>query len=61
MYTYYMGMFSKWHNLQKFISDKNKVQAGIDQEKAQEERGFFSINRGGEKLTIRYLYHENIT
>ena len=40
-----------------------KVQVGKDQEKAQSEKDSHSKNRGGEKtkLTIRYLYHENIS
>ena len=40
-----------------------KVQVGNDQEKAQSERYFLPKNRGGEKtkLTIRYLYHENMS
>ena len=40
-----------------------KVQVGIDQEKAQSEKDSHSINQGGKKtkLTIRYLYHENIS
>ena len=39
-----------------------KVQVGNDQEKAQSERNSHSKNRGGKKnkLTIRYLYLENI-
>ena len=41
--------------------DVRKVQVGKDQEKAQLEKD--SKNRNGErtKLTIRYLYHENIS
>ena len=40
-----------------------KVQVGKDQEKAQSEKDSHSKNRDGEKtnLTIRYLYHENIS
>ena len=40
-----------------------KVQVGNDQEKAQSEKYSHSKNRGGEKtkLTIKYLYHENIS
>ena len=40
-----------------------KVQVGNDQEKAQSEKNSHSKNRGGKKtkLTIRYLYHENIS
>ena len=40
-----------------------KAQAGKDQEKAQSEKDSHSKNRGGtkNKLTIRYLYHENIS
>ena len=39
-----------------------KVQVGKDQEKAQSEKDSHSKNQGGKKtkLTIRYLYHENI-
>ena len=40
-----------------------KVQVGKDQEKAQSEKDSHSKNRGEKtnKLTIRYLYHENIS
>ena len=39
-----------------------KVDVGNDQEKAQSEKDFHSENRGGKnKLTIRYLYYENIS
>ena len=39
-----------------------KVQVGNDQEKAQAERHSHSKNRGGKnKLTIRYVNHENIS
>ena len=39
-----------------------KVQVGKDQEKAHSEKDSHSKNRCGKKtkLTIRYLYHENI-
>ena len=42
---------------------QKKVQVGKDQEKAQSEKDSHSKNQGGEKtkLTIRYLYHENIS
>ena len=45
------------------IVDTKKVQVGKDQEKAQSEKDSHSKNRDGEKtkLTIRYLYHENIS
>ena len=45
------------------VYDKKKVQVGKDQEKAQSEKDSHSKNRGEEKtqLTIRYLYHENIS
>ena len=38
------------------------VQVGKDQEKAQSEKDSHSKNRDGKKtkLTIRFLYHENI-
>ena len=44
-------------------SSYKKVQVGKDQEKAQSEKNFHSNNRDGKKtkLTIRYLYHENIS
>ena len=40
-----------------------KVQVGNDQEMAQSEKDFHSKNRDGKKtkLTIKYLYHENIS
>ena len=39
-----------------------KVQVGKDQENAQSEKDSRSKNQGGKKkLTIRYLYHENIS
>ena len=39
-----------------------KVRVGKDQEKAQSEKDSHSKKkRGGKKLTIRYLYHENIS
>ena len=44
------------------FSMEKKVQAGKDQEKAQPEKDSHPKNQGGEKkLTIRYLYHENIS
>ena len=50
---------------QKFMNQRctRKVQVGNDQEKAQVERDSHSKNGGGKKtkLTIRYLYHENIS
>ena len=40
-----------------------KVEVGNNQEKTQSERDSHSKNRDGKKtkLTIRYLYHENIS
>ena len=40
-----------------------KVQVGKDQEKAQSEKDSHSKNRGekNQQLTIRHLYHENIS
>ena len=40
-----------------------EVQVGKDQEKVQSEKDSQSKNRDGKKtkLTIRYLYHENIS
>ena len=39
-----------------------QIQVGNDQEKAQPERNSYSKNRGGKnKMTIRYLYLENIS
>ena len=45
----------------KTQNDK-KIQAGNDQEMAQSERNSHSINRevGKTKMTLRYLYQENI-
>ena len=42
---------------------RKKVQVGKDQEKAQSEKDSHSKNRDMKKskLTIRYLYHENIS
>ena len=37
-----------------------KVKVGNDQEKAQSERDFHSKNRW-KKITIRYVYYENIS
>ena len=37
-----------------------KVQVGKDQEKAQSEKDSRSKKREKTKLTIRYLYHDNI-
>ena len=47
----------------KFLCHIKKVQVGKDQEKAQSEKDSHSKNRGGKKtkLTVRYLYHENIS
>ena len=46
-----------------FIFLVKKVQVGNDQEKAQSEKDSHSKIRGWKKikLTIRYLYHENIS
>ena len=45
-----------------FLHFTGKVQVGNDQEKVQSERNSHSKNRGGKnKLTIRYLYLENIS
>ena len=40
-----------------------KVQVGKDQEQVQSEKDSHSKNRDGKKtkLTIKYLYHENIS
>ena len=58
-YTLYYHYFQN----QKFENYRKKVQVGKDQEKVQSEKDSHSKNRGGEKtkLTIRYLYHENIS
>ena len=44
-------------------SNGKKVQVGKDQEKVQSEKDSHPKNRDGKKtkLTIRYLYHENIS
>ena len=49
-----------------FVLDESlnkKVQVGKDQEKAQSEKDSLSKNQDGKKtkITIRYLYHENIS
>ena len=40
-----------------------KVQIGTDQEMTQSERNSHSINRGvgKTKMTLKYLYHENMS
>ena len=45
------------------FSNLKKLKVGKDQEKAQSEKDSHSKNQGGKKtkLTIRYLYHENIS
>ena len=47
----------------KMPTDRNKtLKVCNDQEKAQSERDSHSKHRGGKtKLTIRYLYFENIS
>ena len=55
-----------WHSLVQLVLDRpnllKKVQVGKDQGKAQSETYPHSKNRDGKKtkLTIKYLYHENI-
>ena len=46
----------------KYITKHKKVQVGKDQENVQPEKDSHSKNRDGKKtkLTIRYLYHENV-
>ena len=46
-----------------FSGEVKKVQVGKDPEKAQSEKDSHSKNRAGNKnkLTIRYLYQENIS
>ena len=46
-----------------YFNWRKKVQVGKDQEKAQSEKDSHSKKRDGKKikLTIRYLYHENIS
>ena len=55
----------RMYSLDKWVKycEYKKVQVGKDQEKAQSEKDSHSKNRGGNKtkLTIRYLYHENIS
>ena len=49
--------------LYKFVpSETEKVQIGNNQEMAHSERNSHSINRGvgKTKMTLRYLYHENM-
>ena len=42
---------------------RRKVQIGNDQEMTQSERNYHSINRGvgKTKMTLKYLYHENMS
>ena len=49
--------------LERIITTNEKVQIGKDQEKAQSAKDSHSKNPRWEKtkLTIRYLYHENIS
>ena len=59
-------LYSDWLFGRLYTSIKamrKKVQVGKDQEKAQSEKDSHSKNQGGEKnkLTIRHLYHENIS
>ena len=45
-----------------YSKSSEKVQVGKDQEKAQSKKDSHSKNEVGRtKLTIRYLYHENIS
>ena len=61
-----MSQRSPLHNGTRAIEKKNdfkKVQVGTDQEMALSERNSHFINRGVEetKMTLRYLYQENIS
>ena len=49
--------------VRKSVNASEKVQVGIDQEKAQSEKDSHSKYPRWEKprVTIRYLYHENIS
>ena len=61
------GFTLHWENVQTnrypFSSVYKKVQVGKDQEKAQSEKRFPLQKPRLEKtkLTVRYLYHENIS
>ena len=60
----YYGPYYLSLNVLKLPKDQEKkVQVGKDQEKAQSEKDSHSKNRGGKKtkVTIRYLYHKNIS
>ena len=56
-------MGKKTKKKKKMMMMKKKVQIGKDQEKAQSAKDSHSKNPRWEKtkLTIRYLYHENIS
>ena len=59
----FVGQNYPWKLSLLTLTYLKKVQVGKDQEKAHSEKDAHSKNRGGEKtkLTIRYLYHENIS
>ena len=62
-YTSEKNHTSSSQTLYKFVpSETEKVRIGNNQEMAQSERNSHSINRGvgKTKMTLRYLYHENM-
>ena len=61
--THLKKIIPVFHRRYKFVpSETEKVQIGNNQEMAQSERNSHSINRGvgKTKMTLRYLYHENM-
>ena len=55
---------SSSQTLYKFVpSETEKIRKGKDQEMGQSERNSHSINRGvgKTKMTLRYLYHKNMS
>ena len=50
-------------NINSYRQKQKKIRKGNDQEMGQSERNSHSINRGvgKTKMTLRYLYHENMS
>ena len=63
LYTVPLAVKLRYVHVHMYTHIDKKVKVGKDQEKAQSEKDAHSKNRGGEKnkLTIRYLYHKNIS
>ena len=54
---------SSSQTLYSYRQKQKKIRKGNDQEMGQSERNSHSINRGvgKTKMTLRYLYHENMS